>query len=243
MDANQLADLNLSLEMEYARFIDEQYKREKRRIIMDTPDQVRKFYQSQLAEYGPSARGMAWGSTETHLRRLNLAKQISGYVNRSKYQQGMTVLDVGCGLCWLPFRWGMNLKYDGYTGVDLVPEYLADVRARFGHLEDDRDISQMNLLEGDFLDMPGPWPAYDITVALGTMAWQPAVTATAIYTKMWELTRRTMVISVLLNRPFSKLYLLNIAKELGAEQFCYWEEYVPNEVMMAFYRHVGELNG
>jgi 2-polyprenyl-3-methyl-5-hydroxy-6-metoxy-1,4-benzoquinol methylase len=206
-------------------------------VKLDTPENIRKFYEEKWGEHGATPQGMAYRDLDSHLKRLRLAKHLSGYL------PGSSILDVGCGIGLLPETWfGDEVGTwapslgEHYVGIDIVEEYIQ-------HAERSTIYNGSTFITGDFrdhhvIDINHKEVPFDITVALGTLAWQPLVEGYDILTRMWMMTKRTMVFTALLDRPFSKLWLLALGERLHPQckEFTYHSGHVPGEIMMVL-RH------
>lgn len=200
---------------------------------MDNPEAVRKFYQEKLADHGYTAEGMAYRSQESHTRRLRLARRMSGFL------PGDSVLDVGCGIGQLPLAWGHDdplLSFRStlpkYTGIDLVPQYIAKCREVFWN------EPQMWFLLDDFSNPIHLYEPHDIVAALGTFAWQPAEKVYDMIGRMWTLTNHTMIFTALIDRPLPNMWLLQMPKQLSppAKEWTLHYNHVPGEVMVALHK-------
>jgi hypothetical protein len=101
-------------------------------------------------------------------------------------------------------------NYRRYVGIDLVPEYIAIANERWNS---DVDVE---FEEVDFLTShPKGNEEFDITLMLGTLAWQPATTGIAMLNKLWTYTKRVMIFTALIDRPFPVMQLVRINKYLN----------------------------
>jgi cyclopropane fatty-acyl-phospholipid synthase-like methyltransferase len=83
------------------------------------------YYKESLAEFGDhDARSVHWSSTENQNIRFMILSQIANL-------NGMSVLDVGCGLGDLyTFLKKQNMHVE-YTGIDIVPDFINLARIQF----------------------------------------------------------------------------------------------------------------
>lgn len=171
---------------------------------MDTPDEIIKFYREMLEKHGPTPEGMGWKDAETHFKRVKQAEEFA----RVKYAES-SILDVGCGIGLVADSWG---NYRRYVGIDLVPEYITIANERWSS---DLDVE---FKVADFLTShPEGNEEFDITLMLGTLAWQPATTAVNMLNKLWTYTKRVMIFTALIDRPFPVMQLVRINKYLNLQ--------------------------
>lgn len=110
---------------------------------MDENDKtlIQERYKSRLLQYGPGIKALASGTEERQAIRFDILTDIG-------IKDGVSVLDVGCGLAdyYEHLREkGVNVKY---TGVDIVPELIQ--AAHLAH--PDLDLQVRDLQEDPFLD-------------------------------------------------------------------------------------------
>jgi SAM-dependent methyltransferase len=201
--------------------------------VLDSPDDIVEFYRDALAEHGPTPEGMAWRDSETHHRRLHDALYLCLILEkRVKFgSKPYRILDVGCGIGLLPSEWRLQ-EYEGltYHGIDLVPEYIEEARRRNGL------FANHVFWCGDLADY-GVVDQYNITLAIGTIAWQPEEVVYKILTKMWELTKPggTMLFTFLPNAPLSVFDVNYLKRTLGVDRDLMYSGYVASgEIMVAF---------
>lgn len=109
-------------------------------------------YQRKFARFGVDPRSVQWKSLGASHQRFRQFWAEIDFNHRS-------VLDVGCGFGELA-RF-LNKRYQGveYTGVDIVPEFIAQARKRF---------PQNKFLIRDLLNHPLP-EKYDVVLASGVI--------------------------------------------------------------------------
>lgn len=110
---------------------------------MDENDKnfIQKRYKSRLLQYGPGIKALASGTEERRAIRFGILTDIG-------IKEGVSVLDVGCGLAnyYEHLREnGVNVKY---TGIDIVPELIQ--AAQLAH--PDLDLQVRDLQEDPFPD-------------------------------------------------------------------------------------------
>ncbi len=88
---------------------------DRRQHVIDT-------FSKHLREHGDGAQAVGWGSDASQAKRFSVLAQIGDI-------QGVSILDVGCGLGHF-FRWlkANELSVD-YTGLDITPEMVTRARA------------------------------------------------------------------------------------------------------------------
>jgi ubiquinone/menaquinone biosynthesis C-methylase UbiE len=102
---------------------------------------IQERYKSRLLQYGPGIKALASGTEERRAIRFDILTDIG-------IKDGVSVLDVGCGLAdyYEHLRKkGVNVRY---TGVDIVPELIQ--AARVAH--PDLDLQVRDLQEDPFSD-------------------------------------------------------------------------------------------
>src|SRR5678816_2012631 len=130
-------------------------------VSLETSNQVRAFYQEKFDQHGPTPQGMAWNDEDVHYVRLS---RIKGFLDTLDIPL-TRVLDVGCGIGLVHNVWDLWDINATYHGVDLVPEFVEEARARLG-----KNPNAIVTCE-DFLE----WSTVDhfsATLAIGTFAWQ-----------------------------------------------------------------------
>lgn len=90
----------------------------------DDKNRILGFYKSALKTYGTDPRSVHWAGEETQKVRFEVLSKIADL-------RGKRVLDVGCGLGDLyKFFITKEISVD-YTGIDIVPAFIARARERF----------------------------------------------------------------------------------------------------------------
>jgi len=155
--------------------------------MLNTPGEVRDFYRKTYAEHGPSPRGMAWGDTKTHYKRVmrihHLLVSLDVPMNR--------ILDVGCGVGLVHNLWGLAYKERTYHGVDLVPEFIEEARAGIS-----KDPKAIVVCE-DFMDWVNIDP-FSVALGIGTFAWQTSDAVRSMLYKMWGMVGASGALAVTL---------------------------------------------
>lgn len=116
-------------------------------------EQIVKYFQSKLAEHGPSAQGMDWRDDASRNLRFDV---ISRYLNQAG---PFSLLDVGCGDAgYLDYLKKANCDVN-YLGVDVVPEMAEFANQRHG---------EGTAVHGDVFTLP-PESKFDYVIASGTL--------------------------------------------------------------------------
>jgi SAM-dependent methyltransferase len=85
-------------------------------------DQVARYYATKLASHGPTARGVDWNNSASHLLRHQQFLRLLGEDKRA------SVIDLGCGYGdFLPFLRERGFSGD-FIGYDISPEMIAAAR-------------------------------------------------------------------------------------------------------------------
>jgi SAM-dependent methyltransferase len=189
--------------------------------MLDDVEKTRNFYLDRASKEGFTPRGMGWSDTDTHDRRLTAIDKIITRLLLRPYPI-KRILDVGCGYGLLPQHWGL-VKWHNvtYHGVDLVEEYIDEARYR------NRFYADGVFMCEDFMELPIIEP-YDVTLAIGTIAWQPKETAIEILSKMWKNTVSggVMVFTYVPGNPLADAEVRRIVNiTFGAKEWLMYQGY------------------
>jgi len=92
------------------------------------------YYSDILDEFGPTSRGMDWSDEVEHFIRLDQMLKLTRYCRED---QGISLLDVGCGVGFLADR--IELRSDAskfqYVGVDISENMINAAKIRRPDLE------------------------------------------------------------------------------------------------------------
>jgi SAM-dependent methyltransferase len=208
--------------------------------MLDSPDGIVEFYRDSLATHGPTPEGMAWRDSSTHYRRLHDAMYLCMVLDKKFCSNPYRILDVGCGIGLLPQEWRLE-QHQGvtYHGLDLVSEYIDEARRRNGH------YANHVFWCGDLAGF-GVVDQYNLTLAIGTIAWQPEEVVYKILNKMWELTKPggIMLFTFLPHAPLSVFDVNYLKRTLGVDRDLMYSGYViSGEIMVAFEKKEGVVRG
>jgi SAM-dependent methyltransferase len=202
--------------------------------MLHTPADVEAFYARTFHEHGPNARGMSWTDSRSHSVRLRRLHDLIQAVRGKSYDYSK-ILDVGCGIGMVPLHWGLSLHESVfYYGVDLVREYIteAQMTVRSGNSSIIR-FEHADLM--NWRDTRG----YDVTLAIGTFAWQPYDTVMKIIKRMWEYTSPggVMAMTYLPDRPLSSATVKWLNIHLVASEHLLYGGYINhNPECIAIYK-------
>ena len=106
-----------------------------------TPEEKQRlinYYENSLKEYGDNAQAVHWLNHNTQEIRFEILSKIADLNNKK-------ILDVGCGLGDLyKFLISKNINTE-YSGIDIVPEFIAKAQKHFPNLKFQiKDISDIN---------------------------------------------------------------------------------------------------
>lgn len=105
------------------------------------PAELRAHYRALFEQHGATASAVQWSSTETQKNRFRVLSEIT--------QPEERVVDVGSGLGdMLSFLREEQGFVGRYTGLDLVPEFVAHARARY-ESDNQASFSVANVLEDE----------------------------------------------------------------------------------------------
>lgn len=111
-----------------------------------------KHYQKNFEKFGVDAKSLSWSSKgAAHQRYRAIWKEIDF--------NGKSVLDVGCGFGEMAKFLLKRYKNVRYTGVDIVPEFVAQAK---------KDHPYFEFLELDYFNNPLP-DKFDVVMASGTL--------------------------------------------------------------------------
>lgn len=115
-------------------------------------NEIQKYYQEKLRQYGPTAQGMDWKNESTQYLRFEKIKDFISFENSP------SILDVGCGASEF-FNFCLKNQIScSYLGLDLVKEMVQFSNDRF-----DKEVA----ICGD-LDSLGKSNMFDYVIASGT---------------------------------------------------------------------------
>jgi len=109
--------------------------------VAETFDSIIEQYREAFRKHGNSPEAVLWPKGRQRLRFSSLTAHFAG--------EGFSVLDFGCGLGHLKSYLDARHRQCQYTGVDLVPEFIAECRKNF---RDGRftQISDVGDVAGDY---------------------------------------------------------------------------------------------
>ncbi len=143
-----------------------------------------RFYETNARKYGDDIRSVAWGSRKSQRRRLEVLAQIADL-------NGVSVLDVGCGLgdfySWLMARY----KKICYTGID-VTDSMIDIASN--------KYTKAKFETKNILDLKKPNGCYDYVFASGIFnrkIQEHEKFVKSVITRMFCLTKKGMAFNVL----------------------------------------------
>lgn len=113
------------------------------------------FHRHRLDTEKPgTVRALGWRGPESQQKRFDVIKEV-GDMN------GATVLDVGCGHADLKAYLDLHFRGFHYIGIDQMPEFMSEARARFG------DQPNTTLCQSDFTRVD--LPTVDYVIACGVL--------------------------------------------------------------------------
>ena len=115
-------------------------------------NKVKKSYQGKYRKYGVDPRSLFWVRRGAAHQRF---RQIWAEIDFN----GKSVLDVGCGFGEMAKFLDKRYKIKSYTGVDIVPEFIDEAKAKFPYHK---------FFVRDYFDNPLP-EKYDVVMASGTL--------------------------------------------------------------------------
>lgn len=105
-------------------------------------DYLKRFYQKNLNQHGPSAQGVGWKNREAQAVRF-------GQLMKLFEDETFSVNDLGCGVgAFVEFA-GENITNCLYNGYDVMEEMVSSAKKKYGHLNHVkfyliRDAAEMN---------------------------------------------------------------------------------------------------
>lgn len=113
---------------------------------------IKKFYQKKYAKYGFSSRSLSWKHIGAMHQRF---RQFWAEIDFS----GKSILDVGCGFASFARFLGLRYHNFTYTGIDIVPEFVAKSKKRY---------PQHKFVVGDYFQNPIK-KNYEVIIASGVL--------------------------------------------------------------------------
>lgn len=200
--------------------------------MLHTHDEIIQFYREAFDEYGPTPRGAAWADAgEQHDRTMGALKLVQVLRNSIPSR----VLEVGCGYGFLPAVWKELKQHFKYTGVDLYEDYIRYAQSRFY-----KDPDAVFVCE-PFEDFPIDNLKYGLTLAIGTIAWQPKDTGIAMLRKLWDATTENgvMLFTYLPGNPFVPMEINILRTQFSVTRYIDFSGYAASgEHMVAFQKPV-----
>jgi len=138
------------------------------------------FYQNNYENYGVSAQGVAWDSTQTQKRRFSAIRACLGELKND------TLVDAGCGFgdLYLYLKEKNNLPKT-YVGLDLCAPMVEEAKVRTGCKIVQRDILNQTL------------PMADWYVASGSMNLLTRMETSIFIQRCFEKSRKGFVFNLL----------------------------------------------
>lgn len=119
---------------------------------MDISEKTKSDYRGRFKKYGVAPQALSWKQRGAAHQRF---RQIWAEVDFA----GKSVLDVGCGFGEMGKFLLKRYKEVDYTGVDIVPEFIAEAR---------KLVPGGKFYEVDYFDKPLP-EKFDVVIASGTL--------------------------------------------------------------------------
>ena len=185
----------------------------------------KKFYKNAIKKHGVSPQGVCWISKERQELRFELLfsflpTQLATY----------TIADAGCGFGhfyhFLQTKKELPAKY---TGLDMLPEMC-----QLAKQETDQEIICADILRDTL-------PPHDFYVCSGAMNILTFKETKTFIEKCYAAAKQGFIFNVLYGDKESEIYnylnktsLEKIAQELGVSQILYRDDYLENDITMAF---------
>jgi trans-aconitate methyltransferase len=169
---------------------------------------IRRYHQDRLHRFGAGAvEALGWKGEKSQRKRFDVIAEV---INPS----GCTLLDIGCGVgdlkAYLDERFGPFY----YTGVDQMPEFIADAKRRYAYHENayffETDFSKIDLPKVDFITASG---ALGYRVDDETFYFE-------MIAKMYLAAEKTVVFNMLETSAFEDHPLLKGHDRSRIESFC-----------------------
>jgi len=106
--------------------------------MKDVSKKIKLSYQKKFSQFGVGPKSLFWGSKGAAHQRF---RQFWAEIDFS----GKSVLDVGCGFGELGNFLTKRYENVNYTGIDIVPEFIAEAKKLYPSL---------NFIEGDYFGNP-----------------------------------------------------------------------------------------
>lgn len=207
--------------------------------VLDPHPEAVEQYRTLFAKYGSNHRALGWPDPQQHIIRLHaLSKQV---------MSGDTVLDFGCGLGLLLSVFDYARIAPIYTGVDVMPEFIAACGEDFK----DRAEPALFMRIDNVFDLAAQ-PAFKHTICCGTFNYKGPRKAAdheahvlANLQALWNLTDVALHVDFLApdvdykepHLHYQSLHtLVNWTKILGCRRWAIDRSYLPNEYCVHFYK-------
>lgn len=111
------------------------------------------YHRHRIHQFQPGAvEALGWRGPESQLRRFQVLLRLGNF-------SGSTVLDAGCGYGDLKAFLDLHYRNFTYIGIDHVPEFIENAKARYGSLPDAyfyrTDFTQVQLPQVDYVIASG----------------------------------------------------------------------------------------
>lgn len=191
-------------------------------------NQIRRHYVPRITPGRPHYDILDWASSSSQQTRFEVLLRVAN-------PQGRSLLDVGCGLGDLAsFLSERGIDVD-YTGVDVVPEMVAQAR---------QNHPAGRFVIGDPFDTgddPLPGETFDVVFCSGTLNLNLGNNMQFLPQALWAMLRRTqdmMVVNLLHIRDtrrdrqyfrYDPQRAMELLMDLGAREITLFEDYLPND--------------
>ncbi|MEO1937458.1 MAG: class I SAM-dependent methyltransferase [Sulfurimonas sp.] len=186
-----------------------------------------KFYSNAIKKHGVTAQGLCWHSKTVQQLRFEVIDSLL-----PQALTDYTLADAGCGFgdffCYLKEKNRLPKKY---IGIDIHPTMCEVTAQRTKQETMQRDITHESL------------PIADFYVASGSLNLLTPYESVACIQNCYASVRKAFIFNILEGEKSSEVYnymtkeqLLDIAKELKVRDVHFLQNYLENDITVAFYK-------
>ena len=186
-----------------------------------------KFYSNAIKRHGLTAKGLCWHSEAVQRLRFEV---ISSLLPQTLTNE--TLADAGCGFGdFFYYLREKNKLPKKYIGIDIHPKMCEVTAQRTKQETMQRDISHESL------------PVADFYVASGSLNLLTPYESVASIQNCYASVKKAFVFNILEGEKSSEVYnymtkkqLLSVAKELKVRDVHFLQNYLENDITVAFYK-------
>lgn len=151
-------------------------------------NEVGRYYTEKMNQFGFTAKGVDWNSTESQVLRFD---QLSRILPEQK-TEAFSLLDFGCGYGALFERLVQQRENFTYVGYDISPEMIAHCKSKFPHKNLSFYSEEEKLPTVDFVLASG---VFSVKVQFDDSVWLTYILGSL--QKLFELSRKGIAVNFL----------------------------------------------